>query len=1013
MPEEGEDKPESYTRVPLISSQSIDQPESVLCLAAWGKCFLFFFYHRLLINLNFFTLGSSIYLGTSNGEICHYFKATPDVPYIIASKQKSHPKKTRPVGKILLFPIVSRAVVLANSSTSIFSLPEFAPCTGMGSLRDVNDLSYDIDDRSFTKEDPGSNNEDVNGEAEITVFSKTVIRIVKVQSEALRLKRNIDYPGVLVGVRRSSYALVANSESYDLIDLQNIRKIPLFPISPSAGDKHDGSAEGEDKEENKVNVDAGEEQEEVQEEEESRDIEQQNDSINAGKFTPMIAPVATDEFLVTSGTKPGEPAMGIVVNVDGDISRGTIAWPEYPTSIAVDFPNVAAVIGNSVMIYSLQDQALVQEIKYANTNSVPPIVTNVLGPYNTPYQPLADRIRLEPLMTQLPDEELQKKREVESSSASKLSVITSSLFVYSVDAGVECLLSSPRLIQMEKLIWKGRLDDVILEIETLDISTELAVLEMEYFQLFVALGHLLHGDFGSAADAWLEGAGATLDPRLVIYIFSGKTDLKGDVWLFNGAFTLVETIIEKLEKSKKNIFGRRKSETGDSNSHKFYQYFLQEWLKKRDLESVVFDKKNVFESLELAYLRLSINFSEKKEDIYHIIDNEIIESYEGAVEMLVNNNRYFLLSRLYQKRGCIKDVLESWKKMLTGEWPDKEFTHGEDKMAAYLIQCHDKELVWEYGMWLVNHAPQAGIRVFTNENAICKFDDNEVLTEFKNVRNNHGEVWRQYLKYLVYEKKSNLFTSDLIAFLADDMIQKLNNSTLLQQYVEKTGSDYQKLRLPKTKFVEYLNGLKMRQQQGGEDDETKMKFLQLRLELIELLETNVNYDASKLVELISPTYSNLLLMELAIAYGRLGVHETVLEILCHSLGDYNTALEYCQAGSTVGLVFGDEKPESPDTEIQRDLFKALFLEFLKIKDEDTKVKITRRLLDQWGTKLDVQLVLTMTPDKWPVEVLEDYLSNIFRGILNDKNQSILNRSLNRSQHLFLTQNIQDLQNDDI
>ncbi|KAA8914015.1 hypothetical protein TRICI_003056 [Trichomonascus ciferrii] len=32
-----EEGPEFYTRVPLIPAQAIDEPQSILCLAAWGK----------------------------------------------------------------------------------------------------------------------------------------------------------------------------------------------------------------------------------------------------------------------------------------------------------------------------------------------------------------------------------------------------------------------------------------------------------------------------------------------------------------------------------------------------------------------------------------------------------------------------------------------------------------------------------------------------------------------------------------------------------------------------------------------------------------------------------------------------------------------------------------------------------------------------------------------------------------------------------------------------------------
>ena len=102
---------------------------------------------------------------------------------MLASRQKTHSKKKRPASKILLLPGISRALVLSLSTASIFTLPEFAPLSGIGSLRDVNDISKDIDDRS--------SNDENQEEAVVTAFTKTAIRIVRVQQSSLKLLTNI------------------------------------------------------------------------------------------------------------------------------------------------------------------------------------------------------------------------------------------------------------------------------------------------------------------------------------------------------------------------------------------------------------------------------------------------------------------------------------------------------------------------------------------------------------------------------------------------------------------------------------------------------------------------------------------------------------------------------------------------------------------------------------------------------------------------------------------------------
>ncbi|KAI4127076.1 MAG: hypothetical protein LQ338_003395 [Usnochroma carphineum] len=54
------------------------------------------------------------------------------------------------------------------------------------------------------------------------------------------------------------------------------------------------------------------------------------------KLVPHICSPTPTEFLLTTGTTPDEPGVGIFVNLDGDVVRGTLQFDRYPTSIVVD-----------------------------------------------------------------------------------------------------------------------------------------------------------------------------------------------------------------------------------------------------------------------------------------------------------------------------------------------------------------------------------------------------------------------------------------------------------------------------------------------------------------------------------------------------------------------------------------------------------------------------------------------------------------------------------------------------
>lgn len=57
------------------------------------------------------------------------------------------------------------------------------------------------------------------------------------------------------------------------------------------------------------------------------------------KLRPHICSTSSSEFLLTTGVALTEPSVGVFVNLDGDVVRGTIEFSQYPSSIALDLGN--------------------------------------------------------------------------------------------------------------------------------------------------------------------------------------------------------------------------------------------------------------------------------------------------------------------------------------------------------------------------------------------------------------------------------------------------------------------------------------------------------------------------------------------------------------------------------------------------------------------------------------------------------------------------------------------------
>jgi hypothetical protein len=187
--------------------------------------------------------------------------------------------------------------------------------------------------------------------------------------------------------------------------------------------------------------------------------------------------------------------------------------------------------------------------------------------------------------------------------------------------------------------------------------------------------------------------------------------------------------------------------------------------------------------------------------------------------------------------------------------------------------------------------------------------------------------------------------------------------------------------------------------------------LKSRLDLLELLQSRQEFDVSPVLRRIEEDASDTLCMELCIIYGRLSLHSQCLDILCDTLCDYRSSLLYCQYGTvSEALLKLSERHLFTllDVDVRRDLFKDLFQRFLSIPQEATCRQFAGELLSKWGHLLEIDFVLTKTPDSWPVEILSAYLSQKFRILLKRKNEAEFTRALSRGSCLLMKQQLHEM-----
>ena len=211
--------------------------------------------------------------------------------------------------------------------------------------------------------------------------------------------KNIEFGNSLVSVRRDAFACVADSTSYALLDVDHQQKIPLFPIS-SIGSNLLGPVGGEREDISEQAVESSDHPERGhgrstslgvlgqlarrQRSPRSQSAERpglDDPSLSLGESSPgplssdspqrrtespapqlKAAPPPPDsqtspliphilsptpqEFLLTTGTTASDPGVGIFVNLDGDVSRGTLEFSKYPKTVIVDGRGIETEAGD-------------------------------------------------------------------------------------------------------------------------------------------------------------------------------------------------------------------------------------------------------------------------------------------------------------------------------------------------------------------------------------------------------------------------------------------------------------------------------------------------------------------------------------------------------------------------------------------------------------------------------------------------------------------------------------------
>ncbi|KAA1075505.1 hypothetical protein PGTUg99_018362 [Puccinia graminis f. sp. tritici] len=607
-----------------------------------------------------------------------------------------------------------------------------------------------------------------------------------------------------------------------------------------------------------------------------------------------------------------------------------------------------------------------------------------------------------------------------------------------------------------------------------ELDNSAQVTQLHYIFQKIALHYLVECRFEEAGNLWFQGHG---DPRIFLRLFPllvannlCKTDT---LKIFSGLEEMIRDV-RSAEELIRNYSPHIKPDVDTAlptvdlkaqlheKSRQVLLRYLRRWRRDRLLKGGASDSNRHLDSIiDTALVQLLSERRQVDPEAYSTL-RQILERPNSCVfaeiePVLLENKCFCILAEIYLKRKHIPEAFDIWAKLHDKVYEDEDFRYDLERMASVLLHYDQVDLVLKYATWMAPLNCNLAVKILVEAKVASSFN---VDTTFESLCEVSQEAAEFYLEEAISresreagngKRKSDGLVDKQIANRLINLRTKL-----ILGYLNKMKGLLRNTEDGPSPTMLFFRGLVEQFMRNAEDEEFKpQSFVDLLLEvslpessddqtssqLSDALATRAklllcldqsdsdqsNYDAQQIRSIIEDMggSAELLAVERAMVYSKIGLHRLALSLLALTLKDIRSAETYCMqrgtilsSGQRAGLfekagnsTGGKERGGREEGESTDSLIGILFdLLINSAVSSSTSARQVQHLLARHPARIPLHSSLERLPENWPLDPLlvAPYLSRAVRKSCHLTHEATIVKAIALGNHISLAVAYDDL-----